>query len=174
MPVTGFDYEARDRRILHDIRRSISNYVDLGFKYGMTGSNIRRIHQNALRRQAALASKGAHYEIDELPEKPTIAQQQARIEKTREALIAAQTQFVKELSEEKKALLGSKLHNWQGLDACGCRVANVLIACDYLTLADVCRETEHSLLRLPNFGRRSLRELKAALAADGLQLGLLC
>lgn len=38
------------------------------------------------------------------------------------------------------------------------------------TIADLVRLTEHELLRLPNFGRKSLNEIKNKLAMHGLCL----
>lgn len=51
------------------------------------------------------------------------------------------------------------------------RCAGVLIRGEGLkTLGQLCRYTESDLLRLPNFGRRSLNEIKEILYAHGLSL----
>lgn len=40
------------------------------------------------------------------------------------------------------------------------------------TVRKICEQPEAEMLRTPNFGRKSLNELKEALAADGLRLGM--
>lgn len=51
------------------------------------------------------------------------------------------------------------------------RSTNCLKAENILVVADLVRRTELELLRTPNLGRKSLQEIKAALAARGLVLG---
>ena len=41
----------------------------------------------------------------------------------------------------------------------------------YVSLGDIVRQTEAEILRVPNFGRRSLNELKELLAGQGLHFG---
>jgi DNA-directed RNA polymerase alpha subunit len=50
------------------------------------------------------------------------------------------------------------------------RCANVLRNENIETLRDVCKYTEAELLRIPNFGRKSLNELKGILHDHGLSL----
>lgn len=50
------------------------------------------------------------------------------------------------------------------------RARNALATGSVLTLADLCRHTREDLLRLRSFGRMSLNEVAAALAARGLSL----
>lgn len=50
------------------------------------------------------------------------------------------------------------------------RARNALVAGNVLTIADLCRRTRDELLRLPSFGRMSLNEVTAALAARSLCL----
>ncbi|CAG9258512.1 hypothetical protein PUN4_320012 [Paraburkholderia unamae] len=50
------------------------------------------------------------------------------------------------------------------------RARNALAAGNVLTIADLCRRTREELLRLRSFGRTSLNEVTAALAARGLCL----
>lgn len=50
------------------------------------------------------------------------------------------------------------------------RVAHALLMQDIETLGDVCKYSEAELLRYPNFGRKSLSELKEVLSFHGLHL----
>lgn len=50
------------------------------------------------------------------------------------------------------------------------RSANALKNENLKTLGQLCRYTEADLLRIPNFGRRSLNEIKEVLYAHGLSL----
>ncbi|WP_109282390.1 DNA-directed RNA polymerase subunit alpha C-terminal domain-containing protein [Streptomyces orinoci] len=52
------------------------------------------------------------------------------------------------------------------------RSANCLKAEDIFSIGDLVSRTEDELLRSPNLGRKSLDEIKAALAARGLSLGM--
>jgi DNA-directed RNA polymerase alpha subunit len=52
------------------------------------------------------------------------------------------------------------------------RISNALRNDGAVTLGDVVKLTEGELLRMPNFGRKSLAELKEALASLGLQCAL--
>ncbi|WP_157790728.1 DNA-directed RNA polymerase subunit alpha C-terminal domain-containing protein [Agrobacterium albertimagni] len=52
------------------------------------------------------------------------------------------------------------------------RTANVLIADNRVFVGDLVQLTEFELLRLPNFGRRALNEIKEMLASVGLRLGM--
>lgn len=50
------------------------------------------------------------------------------------------------------------------------RARNALAAASVRTVAELCNRTREELLRLPSFGRTSLNEVTAALAARGLSL----
>ena len=52
------------------------------------------------------------------------------------------------------------------------RIANTLRNENIETLGDVCKYREAELLRIPNFGRKSLNELKGILHYHGLSLSL--
>lgn len=51
------------------------------------------------------------------------------------------------------------------------RAANALHNDNFTTIRDVLLKTEGELFRIPNFGRRSMNELKAALKVLGHELG---
>lgn len=50
------------------------------------------------------------------------------------------------------------------------RTRNALIASNVLTLGDLCGVTERELLRMPNFGRISMRDVHETLGAMGREL----
>ena len=50
------------------------------------------------------------------------------------------------------------------------RIMNVLKHEELFTIYDVIQRTENEMLKCPNFGRGSLKDLKTALAAFGYQL----
>jgi DNA-directed RNA polymerase alpha subunit len=50
------------------------------------------------------------------------------------------------------------------------RARNALAAGNVLSIADLCQRTREELLRMQGFGRTSLNEVTAALAARGLRL----
>lgn len=50
------------------------------------------------------------------------------------------------------------------------RVANCLKNMDIVTISDLLKHSQHELLQQPNFGRRSLNEVKEILANLGLSL----
>lgn len=50
------------------------------------------------------------------------------------------------------------------------RLINVLKSENLATIHDVIQRTENEMLKRPNFGRGSLKDLKAALAARGFEL----
>jgi DNA-directed RNA polymerase alpha subunit len=52
------------------------------------------------------------------------------------------------------------------------RTAQVLVDAGLRTLADLCTRREVDLIRLPNFERQQLKEIKAILADFGLSLGM--
>lgn len=52
------------------------------------------------------------------------------------------------------------------------RCYNCLMVCDVRTVGDLAQMSESELLRVKNFGRKSLSEVKALLASVGLQLGM--
>jgi len=56
------------------------------------------------------------------------------------------------------------------LDLCP-RTMNVLRNANFLTIGDLLSKNENTLLRSPNFGRKSLNELKRELAKHGRQIG---
>jgi len=50
------------------------------------------------------------------------------------------------------------------------RISNIFWDEDIKTLGDLCAKTDYELLRIPNFGRQSVAEIKSALVAFGLEL----
>ena len=51
------------------------------------------------------------------------------------------------------------------------RTGNCLMAEDIYTLDELCKYTERDLLRIPNMGRKSVNEIREALALRGRVLG---
>ncbi len=54
------------------------------------------------------------------------------------------------------------------------RSANCLKNDNIVYIGDLVRKTEHDMMRTPNFGRKSLNEIKEVLAGMGLELGMDC
>ena len=52
------------------------------------------------------------------------------------------------------------------------RSANCLKNDNIIYIGDLVQKTEHEMLRTPNFGRKSLNEIKEVLASMGLTLGM--
>ena len=52
------------------------------------------------------------------------------------------------------------------------RSANCLQNANIKTIGDLVQKTEAEMLRTPNFGRKSLNEIKEVLASMGLRLGM--
>ena len=50
------------------------------------------------------------------------------------------------------------------------RIYNCLLVEGIKTVHDLIQKTEHELLRAPNFGRKSMKDLKSALDVHGLKL----
>ena len=52
------------------------------------------------------------------------------------------------------------------------RVMNALIQNDIKTVGDLVQKTRDELIRIPNFGRKSLNEIKEVLSSMSLELGM--
>lgn len=52
------------------------------------------------------------------------------------------------------------------------RAANCLWGTDIVYIGDLIQKTEREMLRMPNFGRKSLNEIKKVLAEVGLHFGM--
>jgi DNA-directed RNA polymerase alpha subunit len=74
-----------------------------------------------------------------------------------------------DFSLAKRDHLDERILRIEGLSA---RTRNVLTAAGIHTIADLVQRGEDELLRVPNFGRRSVNEIKAVLAVWNLYLGM--
>ena len=71
--------------------------------------------------------------------------------------------------EEVQKMIAEKRAVWDILNLT-VRTSNCLRAEDIYTIEDLCTWTERKLLQIPNMGRRSVAEIKEALANMGLTL----
>lgn len=128
----------------------------LGLEFGVTGNRIRQIENKALRKlRHPSRSKCIHQnrraaEIQE--ENRKIAAQNAETEQTEKQKIYQQYK----ISIDEFHI--------------SCRTRNCLMSSDIIYISNLLSWTENELLRLPNFGRKSLNEIKDILANLGLQL----
>lgn len=75
------------------------------------------------------------------------------------------------LSEEKRRMKEYLAKSVAELEF-SVRPANCLEAANVVTIADLVQKTEEEMLQTPNFGKKSLQEIKDVLAEMGLRLGM--
>lgn len=84
-------------------------------------------------------------------------------------------QFESAVEEEEERLRRQQIREqaravWNELNLT-VRTGNCLMAEDIYTLDELCKYTERDLLRIPNMGRKSVNEIREALALRGRVLG---
>lgn len=127
-------------------REAGESFRDIGKIYGVTGDRIRQVH--------ARAERNARHK----PLRDKI--------RAREAAEAAERAAAAHLRANPADPLDLPVDELEVT----VRTANCLRNGGYKTLRDVCKEYPAALLRTPNFGRKSLKDLREALQARGVYL----
>jgi len=128
----------------------------IGLDFGVTGNRIRQIESKALR-------KLKH------PSRNRCMRENRRMAEIQEENRQLAIKRAKEDQIERE--LYYKQHNIS-IDEFNfaCRTRNCLMNSNIRNISDLLRWSEKELLKLPNFGRRSLNEIKGVLANIGLEL----
>lgn len=107
-----------------------------------------------------------------------------KLAEKRNHLLKLKEEVRKKLIKEKRAGLELPLRNTEGkgnipsgtsideIEDFSIRIVNCLSSMGCITIDDLCLFTENELSRIPNMGEKSVREIKRALAENGLSLSM--
>ncbi len=136
---------------------NLEHYV-LGIDMQLTPERIRQIESKALR-------KLRH------PSRSMMIRKNIRFSEYRMLIEEREKARLEKKSLERAEYLKSAIQDLDNIDL-SVRTRSCLYNNEIKTIEELCIRTEKEMLYLPNFGRKSLNELKIILASYGLRFGM--